>query len=290
MARTPRIPPELRLGPFSLEEAKAAGVSPSALRGASWRRLGSGLYRWVGALEDDWTLIKAWQRALPPSAVFAGNTAAWMHGLDVQPAMPIVVALPRYPKLAPRAGVHIRHCDVRDEIKVIKGVTATNMGRTLLDICATAPAVDALVILDMALAAKLTNRAAMSGFAGRPGAARMRTLAQLAAPAESPMETRLRWLLIKARLPAPDVQADLHDEAGRFVGRADLYYPSARLVIEFDGGNHRDRIVSDNRRQNSLIAASYRVLRFTGADLRERPDGVVAQVRAALRPARSAAT
>lgn len=141
----------------------------------------------------------------------------------------------------------------------------------------TAPAVEALVVLDMALAAKLTNRTAMSGYAGRPGAARLRALAQLAAPAESPMETRLRWLLVKSRLPTPDVQADLHDEAGRFVGRADIYYPSARLVIEFDGGNHRERPVGDNRRQNALIAAGYRVLRFTGADLRDRPDGVVAQ-------------
>jgi len=26
-------------------------------------------------------------------------------------------------------------------------------------------------------------------------------------------------------------------------------------VIEFDGGNHRDRLVSDDRRQNSLVSA-----------------------------------
>jgi len=56
------------------------------------------------------------------------------------------------------------------------------------------------------------------------------------------METRLRWLLINARLPRPEVQTNLHDDEGRFLGRADLYYPSARLVIEFDGGNHRERL------------------------------------------------
>jgi very-short-patch-repair endonuclease len=31
--------------------------------------------------------------------------------------------------------------------------------------------------------------------------------------------------------------------------RAHLCYPAAHLVIEFDGGNHRDRLVTDNRRQ-----------------------------------------
>src|SRR5438445_11433513 len=90
---------------------------------------------------------------------------------------------------------------------------------------------------------------------GRAGASRLRQLAQVAAPAESPMETRRRWLLIKAGLPLPEVQVDLYDDAGQFVGRADLFYPAAHLVIEFDGGNHRDRLVSDDRRQNSLVSA-----------------------------------
>ena len=49
------------------------------------------------------------------------------------------------------------------------------------------------------------------------------------------METRLRWLLIKAGLPHPDVQTDLCDSSEQFVGRADLYYPAARLVLEYDG-------------------------------------------------------
>jgi len=96
------------------------------------------------------------------------------------------------------------------------------------------------------------------------------------------METRLRWLLIDAGLPVPEVQTDLYNGEGDFVGRADLYYPSAHLVIEFDGGNHRDRLVSDDRRQNALIEAGYRVLRFTAADLYGRPDAIVALVRAFL--------
>jgi very-short-patch-repair endonuclease len=54
-------------------------------------------------------------------------------------------------------------------------------------------------------------------------------------------------------------------------------------VIEFDGGNHRDRLVSDNRRQNLLVTAGYRVLRFTSADLRTRPDSLAAQVRGAIK-------
>jgi very-short-patch-repair endonuclease len=54
------------------------------------------------------------------------------------------------------------------------------------------------------------------------------------------------------------------------------------LVVEFDGANHRDRLVEDNRRQNLIINAGFRLLRFTAADIRGRPEVVVAQVRAAL--------
>jgi hypothetical protein len=110
----------------------------------------------------------------------------------------------------------------------------------------------------------------------------MKSLAMLAAPAESPMETRLRWLLIQAGLPRPQVQAELSDASARLLGRVDLYYPEARLAVEYDGGYHRERMVEDNRRQNLLISSGYRVLRFTAADIHNRTDVVIAQVRAAL--------
>lgn len=66
------------------------------------------------------------------------------------------------------------------------------------------------------------------------------------------METRLRMELIKARLPRPCVQEELRDAEGSFVGRADLHYADRRLAIEYDGDNHRDRLVSDVRRQMLL--------------------------------------
>ena len=96
------------------------------------------------------------------------------------------------------------------------------------------------------------------------------------------METRLRWLLIQAGLPRPEVQTNLRDGKNRFVGRADLYYPAARLVLEYDGGNHRERLVEDDRRQNLLLNAGFRLLRFTAADIYNHPDVVEAQVRSAL--------
>jgi very-short-patch-repair endonuclease len=99
------------------------------------------------------------------------------------------------------------------------------------------------------------------------------------------METRLRLTLVLAGLPRPEAQVPLEDSRGRFLGRPDLYYPTERLGLEYDGGTHRTSMAEDNRRQNRLLVAGYRLLRFTAADVLRTPDLVVAQVQAALRAA-----
>lgn len=287
MARTPRVPRELTNRPFSLKEAKAAGLTLSALKSKAWRRLGSELYCRNDLQRDSWVLLAAWQRQLPAGVVFGGATAAWLAGLDLDPVNPIeVVASPRS-GLKPRAGLSVRRCHISSkEVVEVRGLRATSLHRTLADLCVLRPAVEALVAVDMAVHAGLSNTNALDRYCdsirGRAGARRLRGLAALAAPAESPMETRLRWTLIQAGLPSPHVQVDLRDADGRFVGRADLYYPRACLAIEYDGENHRDRLVEDNRRQNSIANAGFHLLRFTAADVYRRPDAVAAQVRHAL--------
>jgi very-short-patch-repair endonuclease len=287
MGRTPSIPPELTRRPFSLDEARDAGLTLSALSSKAWKRIGAELYRWAELPEDPWLTLSALRRMLPRETVFVGATAAWLHGLDVEPANPVEVSVSAASGLRSRAGLVVRRLEIPSaEVVSIRQLRATALPLTLAGLCLRQPAAEALVAIDMALHLGLSDSAALVQYAdaskGRPGAARLRALALLAAPAQSPMETRLRWLLIRAGLPQPEVQSELQDGAARFVGRVDLYYPAARLVIEFDGGNHRERMVEDNRRQNLLVNAGYRLLRFTGSDLHARADVVVTQVRAAL--------
>lgn len=112
-----------------------------------------------------------------------------------------------------------------------------------------------------------------------------RVLALANGASESPQETRLRVILVLAGLPEPIVQHSIY-AGGVFLARVDLYYPDARLAIEYDGQTHRTSLVEDNRRQNRLLNHGIHLLRFTAADLKT-PDVVVAQVRAGLaRPAR----
>jgi very-short-patch-repair endonuclease len=244
--------------------------------------MGSELYRWTGQREDPMQTLAGWRRVLPADAVFTGPTAAWLLGLDLQPTDPVHVAVPLSAGLRPRSGLNVLRCEIPpEEVAIARGYRVTSLPRSLIELCLRRSEVEALVAIDMAICKRLTDSKALTQYAKqrRPGAARLRSLAPLAAPAESPMETRLRWLLIKGGLPRPEVQTKLLNVAAR----ADLYYPQAHLVVEYDGGNHRERLVEDDQRQNLLVNAGYQVLRFTAVDIYKTPEVTVAQVRENLR-------
>ena len=282
------MPAALRIAPFTRVEASAVGVSRGQLRGAGYRRLGAGLYRWAGLEESTQLRLTAVARRLPPGAAFSGCTAAWLHGLDVVPCDPIEVTIPEPIGGGRRAGVSVRRAALAsEEIVLRRGLPATAALRTVVDLGGRNPLTEGVVAADLFLHARLVTMAGLLAYvADHPGAkgiARLRRVVDFAEPkAESAMETRLRMLLVLARLPRPEVQVSINDDQDRFVGRPDLLYRVQRLAIEYDGGNHRDRLVDDNRRQNGLVGAGLRLLRFTAADVYGAPDTVVMQVRRGL--------
>ncbi|MBK9698462.1 MAG: DUF559 domain-containing protein [Propionibacteriaceae bacterium] len=67
----------------------------------------------------------------------------------------------------------------------------------------------------------------------------------------------------------------------------DIAFPALRVAIEIDGYEHhssRAAFTEDRARQNALVIAGWRVLRFTWGML-AAPDDIVATVRAAIHPA-----
>jgi very-short-patch-repair endonuclease len=71
-------------------------------------------------------------------------------------------------------------------------------------------------------------------------------------------------------LPVP--QYEVRDDDGGLIARVDFAYPEVRLAIEVDGYAHhssRKQWESDLARQNRLIAAGWRVLRFSSRDVND---------------------
>src|SRR5260370_37454901 len=220
------------------------------------------------------TRLIAAKLRLPDAAIFTGSTAAWLHGLDIAPCSPIEAAVPSATTTSRLVGVVVRRCSIpAAETSIRRGVRVTSAVRTIADLACRLPLTDTVALLDTALHCRLVNSGRLrdwaSTHAGYRGVRRLKRALELAEPAtESVMETRLRLLLVLAGLPRPLAQIWLCDEKGHFVGRPDFYYPQHRLAIEYDGATHRESLAPDNRRQNRLINAGYRLLRFTaGAGL-----------------------
>jgi very-short-patch-repair endonuclease len=288
VAKAPPLPTVLAEGPFTLDEARRAGITRRQLQASGFRRLGPRTYALAGLAETPALLLAAVLPRLPPGAAFSGRTAAWLHGLDLPPCDPIEVTVPDGSGVSARAGILVRRAALEAcEVVVRKGMHVTSILRTLADLAFRLLLVEAVVLADEALHKQLVTLAEVDAYiaahAARKGVKRLRRVAELAeAAAESQMESRLRLVLVLGGLPRPEAQVSLHDSQGRFLGRPDLFYRAQRLAIEFDGGIHRDQLVDDNRRQNRLLSAGIGLLRFTSADVYGAPDSVVAHVRAAL--------
>lgn len=111
----------------------------------------------------------------------------------------------------------------------------------------------------------------------RPGARGCRALDRVVAladpRAESPMETRLRLLLVLAGLPIPHVQYRLDDVRVRF----DLAYPEVKLAIEYDGEDHDDAL--DRARDVVTSARGWHTVRLLRRDVVTTPARTVGAVR-----------
>jgi hypothetical protein len=96
--------------------------------------------------------------------------------------------------------------------------------------------------------------------------------------AGSPQETRLRLLIGRSGLPAPTAQFSVCD-GPVFVARVDFAWPEHRVAVEYDGLWHAEegQFAKDRRRLNRLLAAGWRVVFVTAADLR-RPDVLIARI------------
>lgn len=157
--------------------------------------------------------------------------------------------------------------------------------------------VDMLRFLDVDAAMALGHRAMQTGVVsvtglqqalvdlrGRGSMRQLRDIiAALATGSHSQAEQRLIRLLSDAAIVG--WLANLRVRIGRTNVVVDVAFPAAMLAVEVDGRAwHSDArtFVADRRRQNLLVNAGWTVLRYTWADLTDRPGSVLAEIRSAL--------
>ena len=120
------------------------------------------------------------------------------------------------------------------------------------------------------------------GYAGPAGALPGRSASFVRDRVDSPMESRLRMLIVLAGLPEPRVNFEVSDEGGRLRYRIDLCFPEQRLAIEFDGRQHvdiRSQWESDVLRREDLEADGWRFLVVTSSQFYTSPEDVLGRCR-----------
>jgi G:T-mismatch repair DNA endonuclease (very short patch repair protein) len=130
-----------------------------------------------------------------------------------------------------------------------------------------------------------TPRQGTVGDGGRAAAEWIETLiAPVSAPptADTPIEQRLRAAIAEAgRLPAPQEQFQILDNAGTLLTVPDFAYPERKIAIYCDGFAYHgnvDTLSQDARKRNALQAKGWSVLVFWGRQILRNPAGCEAQI------------
>jgi hypothetical protein len=275
--------------PFRSTEFGAYGVPRHRLSDGQWRRVHRGVRVWHEVPLDALLFLRAAAVLLPAGAAIAGRSAALLHGVDLRSFdSPTEVVLPRDTAFRPRSGLKVRRAQLDPaDVVVVNGVPVTSAVRTAFDLARHEAVTEAVVCLDALLHEEVVSAAEIVAYAAdRPGWRGVRLACRAVETsdgrAESPMETRLRLLLLDGGLPRPLVNVPILDADGRFLARPDLRV--RHILIEYDGAVHRDQhvFIRDLRRQNRLVDAGFTILRYTADDVRQRQGAVIAQVRSAL--------
>jgi hypothetical protein len=160
-----------------------------------------------------------------------------------------------------------------DEICFVDGIRVTTPLRTAVDFARRYPVDSAVVAIDaLARATRLKQTdidIALHRYRGRPGIKKARAAIELVDPgAESPPETRLRLLIIRAGYPPPETQMSIYNEYGGFIGDVDMGWRDLKIAIEYEGKHHRmsrREFEKDIRRIDELIEEGWIVIRVTAA-------------------------
>jgi len=232
--------------------------------------------------------------AAGPGALVSHRSAAFLWGLEGFAAPGRVdVTVPRHRRPMARPGVVVhqsRDLDLADPRRRWN-VPVTGPARTFIDVAAVADeltvlrALDELRRLGHASWADVWSALFRHAGKGRPGIAPARAALHERAGKRVP-DTEFARLFLRmiaaAGLPEPRSEVDVAVAGHRY--RIDCAYPEHRVAIELDGQGHDEpvQIEADARRDGHLASAGWMTLRFSWRRFSREPDGVLADVRAAL--------
>jgi hypothetical protein len=220
--------------------------------------------------------------SLGAGPVLSHASAARLHDLVVPRSDPRDVRVTAVDQWRRGRGYRVARAALADEdVLPWLAFGTTSAARTLVDCAREWTLTDGVIAMDDAMQKRKVDRAeihrAVLAGSHRVGIGRAaRALGLSDGRAESALETRGRLALLAAGLPRPELQVDIHDDAG-FIGRVDAWYEESAVAVEFDGRvkylDPRDGMSAgevlwrEKRREDRLRDTGVRVVRVADPDL-----------------------
>ena len=281
-------------GVLSRAQALSSGMSPGAvewrLRGGHWRRLQRGVYAtFTGQPDREAALWAALGRA-GPDAILSHWTAAELSKLTSAPSALIHVTVPRHQHVRPIPGVVLhRSSRVGQARHPTMTPPRTRIEETTLDLTQCSKDVDeALAWLARACGARLTTPDRLGAALDARTRVRWRDalaagLADIAGGAHSALELRY---VSRVERPhgLPRAQRQVRTVRGRRTEYKDTLYTEFGVGVETDGAVAHPAAARwrDQHRDNAAAAEGIITLRYSWADITQRPCQVAAEVAAVL--------
>lgn len=313
MRQPASLPPQLRGASFTVADAHLLGVGDGRLRRRDLARPfhgvrapatpsarstpgapATGAEPWAQSLAAARERARQYSVRMTGDQFFSHVTAAILHGLPLparclmQPNVDVGTSV----RAARRRGRGVAGHLIPAERARLVFVTNLPVASVVDVWCqlSTVLTLDELVIVGDSLVRRNRPPATMAQLAagvarhaGLAGARRLREAFALVRPrTDSPKETVLRLIIVRGGLPEPEVNVRLVNRFGAFLAFGDTVYLLYKILVEYDGGQHREdekQFHRDVDRLDDLAEEGWRVIRFNKT---HSPHTIVERVRTAL--------
>lgn len=214
--------------------------------------------------------------------ILAGFSASALHGSKwIGPTMPAAIIDTNRRK---GAGVQVWEARIEpDEVAVVHGMRLTTPARTALDLACRYPTDTAVAAIDALMQATDLKMADVELLAdryrGRRGMKAARAALELVdGGAQSPKETWMRLLLVRAGFPRPQTQIPVFNEWGWAEAYLDMGWEDIKVAAEYDGAQHqtsRYHYVRDIGRLEKLEMMGWIVVRVVAEN---HPNDIIRRV------------
>lgn len=298
MSRTPKpVPSFLKSYFFTAAEARTYGFHRTALRSSRFSRPFPGVWKYQDSAQSptglghELHLVAAYSRLLRDGELFSHSSALLLHGSPIRCAPTVHITTMGPHARAQRDGVFAHHhsknfplprATFLQHAAVPHSIPVVPLWIALAQSALYLPMIELIVSIDFAASPNLSKsagRKALDLEAFRrwsvshrySGIRRLRAALGLAAAgADSRKETETRLLLWKLGITEFELQVDIYDRQGNWIGRFDLVDRTRRLIIEYDGEQHRldpQQYRKDEERLERARAAGWKILRLRKEDL-----------------------